>query len=103
MAQETFSRRSEAAEPGTVVAVGDSTDPTLVFDAAAPDQGVKFILQNNSDTDITVRPAADGAAPNEGIVLKASGGTWEEDRYAGPVSACHHGVGGTKDLTVVIV
>lgn len=98
--QVTFERRSEAAEAGATIAV--ATTSTSIFDADAPDAGYKWIIQNPSDEDVTIRLAADGAEPGAGIVLNP-GGVWEEDRYAGPVCACHHGVGGTVDILLTIV
>jgi hypothetical protein len=97
----TVDRVSDATEPGKVVEVG--TASTVVLSATEPDPGIKVIFVNNSDTDITVRPAASGATPGAGVVLKAHGGAWDEDRAATAFCACHHGGSGTKSLSVVIL
>lgn len=90
-------RSSEAIDPGSEIAVGVAYE--VVLDADDADRAVKFILQNNSDTDMTIR-LADSAGP--GFILKAAGGTWEEAQYAGVVYAKNNGVGGDKNLTRVI-
>lgn len=94
-------RKSEAVEPGTVVPI--QTASTAVLDAEALDEAYKVILVNNSAEDITLRLAEDGAVEGEGIVLKANGGSWDEDRYAGAMCAIHHGASGTADLSLVII
>lgn len=71
---------------------------TPVLDADDADSAVKFILQNNSDTDMELSL---GNAAVAGFFLYANGGSWEEDRYAGVVFARHGGVG-AKNLTRVL-
>lgn len=96
-------RKSEAIDPGSVIPVSDTG--TIVLDADDADLAVKFILINNSDTDMTARlsDAAANVVTGEGILLKASGGFWVEREYAGPVKVKHHGSPGNKNLTRVIV
>ena len=96
MAQTRPRRSSEPINPGSVVAV--TTSWTAVLDADDADLATKFILQNNSDTDIEIALANDAT---DGIILESGGGAWEEREYAGPVWA-KHGGSGTKDLTVLI-
>lgn len=94
-------RKSEAIEPGRIINVG--TTSTVIFDAEALDEAFKAYLVNNSDTDITLTLGPSGAQPGSGIVLKAGGGAYDEDRYAGAISACHHGASGVKPLSVVVI
>jgi hypothetical protein len=100
-----LTRASDPIDPGTNIDVADTE--TVVLDADDADRAVKFILQNNSDTAITVA-LQDTFAAGEGIVLlpgdatEGGGGTWEEERYAGPVWARHHGAPGNKPLTRLI-
>lgn len=96
----TLDRKSEAVEPGRIVAVGVASTPVL--NDAELDGAVKVYVLNNSAQTVTLRLAAAGAVPGAGLVL-APGGAWDEDRYAGALCACHHGSAGTVDLTVVIV
>lgn len=68
-------------------------------------------ITNNSDADVSLELAT-GSTPqpattanllavvNEGIVLKANGGTWSTTSYTGPVAAITAGVG-TKRVGVV--
>ncbi len=94
-------KSSDAIEPGTTVDVG--TASTLVMDAVAADRALVVIFVNNSLEDITVRPAAAGAVPNHGVVLKAEGGAWREENAATAFCACHHGASGTVELSVVMI
>lgn len=97
MAQVQFSRSSAAIDAGSEIAVGVAF--TEVLDEDDADRAVRFILQNNSDTDMTIRLSS---ANGPGFVLKAGGGLWEEDRYAGAVYAKHNGPTGTKPLLRVL-
>lgn len=99
MTEFYLQRSSAASDGGTDVAVG--TTWTEVLDADDADAAVRFMLQNNSDTNIEVRLDDDG---DVGIMLLAGpgGGLWDEDRYAGTVYARHTGVSGTKNLTRII-
>lgn len=94
-------RVSEALEPGRLVAVG--TESTPVLDATEPDRASVVIFTNNSPEDITVRPAATGAEPGLGVILKANGGSWRDENSATAFCACHHGASGTVELSVVMI
>jgi hypothetical protein len=93
-----------AIDPGSVVQVADT--PTVVLDADDADTAQKVILQNNTDTAITIS-LQDTFELNEGVVLLPGpdgigGGTWEEERWAGVMYARHHGAPGNKPLTRLI-
>lgn len=92
------SRASDAIDAGTDIAVAAGGGYAVVMDANIADRAVKWILQNNSDTDITIRLGSDAGV---GVVLKAGGGLWYEESYAGVVYAKHGGAG-SKNLTRVI-
>lgn len=97
-----MAKQSTAVDPGTLVAINVASTPVLTAEAA--DNAQVVIFQNNSATDITVRPAATGATPGAGVVLKAGGGTWYDESLATAVCACNHGAAGTvADLTVVLL
>jgi hypothetical protein len=89
-------RASKAIDPGTDLPVGNT--PTPVLDDDDADRAIKFILQNNSDTEMIVTLDADGGP---GIHLLPSG-VWEENQYAGPVWARHVGASGSKTITRII-
>jgi hypothetical protein len=57
---------------------------------------LRITITNNSTNDVSLKlrvsagagtPADPTAVANEGIVLKANGGSWTEDAYTGPVAA----------------
>jgi hypothetical protein len=98
----SIEKSSVALDPGSIVPLGDASTP--IFDADDLDNAKVFVLTNNSDTDMTlVLDAGVGAiTANAGVVLKASGGVWREENYAGAIRGRHNGAGGTKDLSVVV-
>lgn len=57
---------------------------------------LRITITNNSAQDVSLKlrvsagvgtPADPTAVVNDGIVLKASGGSWTEDAYTGPIAA----------------
>jgi hypothetical protein len=95
-------KSSQAINAGAVVALGVAS--TAIFNDVALDRSYAFILVNNSDTDMTlVLDGGTGAITSgAGVVLKSGGGSWREENYAGALRGRHHGVSGTKDLSVVV-
>lgn len=95
-------RSSQAIQAGAVVALGITS--TVIFNETVLDDAWCFILVNNSDTDMTL--VLDGGTgtitAGAGVVLKANGGTWREENYAGPIRGRHNGGSATKDLSVAV-
>ncbi len=88
--------RTQAAEPGTSVAVAATS--TLV----APERRrAQLHLVNDSDTKMYVRLASP-AAVGVGVPLYPNGGSFSFDDYHGALYAIHGGTG-TKNLCVVEV
>lgn len=96
------SKASVASDPGSTVQLDDSSTP--IFNATDLDTALFFVLTNNSDTDFTLvlDDGADPIAVNAGLPLKANGGVWREENYAGAIRGRHNGSGGTKGLSVVV-
>jgi hypothetical protein len=97
-------RASDAIDGGSLIPI--ATTATVVCDLDDLDPAMKLVLQNQSDTAITVSLKANPAL-GEGIVLLPGtggigGGTWDEDRWAGIVYARHHGASGNKNLMRMI-
>lgn len=66
---------------------------------------IYLAITNNTDTDVSLDLATKGgvvptAVANEGVVLKANGGSFATTAYSGPVYAVHGGAG-TKRIAIV--
>lgn len=98
-----FEPRGAAQQAGVEVPIASGGAFSAIVSAADVEGAAVVVLQNNSDTDIVVRPeAADDAADDApGLVLKANGGAWVDDRYLGAWSGRQDG-GTDKNLTVVV-
>lgn len=102
MARYGIEKVSAASEPGRVVPLSDASTP--IFSDTDLDSAYAYIITNISDTAVTLHLDG-GAAPiaaGAGVVL-APGGIWREENYAGALRGRHNGVGGTKDISVVVL
>lgn len=89
----------------------DVTAASAIIVADNPSR-IRLVITNNSDADVslelatgsTPQPATSAnllAVANEGVVLKANGGSFADDSYTGPVAAIT--ATGTKRVAVLEV
>lgn len=85
-----YSRRPSVKQCGAVAVTTGST--TIVPDNPSR---LRITICNNSASDVTLAfrvsngltPTGPVAVANAGIVVKASGGSWSDDSYTGPIAA----------------